>query len=324
MNVEDLEYEKINMETGEIEEPDLNVVARIEKDIIIVFNQEEIEKNLQRVEKMYEGILFQEDQIQVAKKERAKLNALSNKIQEARKKVINDATKGIKPFENYMKKAATRAKKVANEIDSQIAIFEDTQKQIRKAISIDYLKSLVKENPQYSEFLGDIDLDEKIFTNGTSYKNGKVGPKIKEYISVRLKQVDEILLAREVQIKLLQEKTELIKKCCEKFTIAYNLKLKLNENVFNYLKDYELTDILEKIENAALEQQQQENVLEQATVIEETIEVEPVDQIQVEPESNEKKYNFSLKISNCNLEKSKLLKGFLEVHKYEFTTESIK
>lgn len=326
MNLDDLEYEKINQETGEIEEPNLKVVAKIALKSRVEYNKEEIDKNLTKVEKMYKGIVFQEDQVKEAKKERAKLNTLSKSLTEHRKKIVDEATADIKPFENFMKSASLRAKAVSEIIDTQIKIFEEKQAKIRLEIAKNYLNKIVEEKVEYKEFIDQIDLNEKIFKIAGSYTKNWVGSKIKEYIAEKLRQADEVLEAREVQAKLLQEKIKLIDSCCYRFTKNYNLKIKLNPNNFEYLKSYDLTDILEKIEVAAAEQQVEEIRVEKS-------ELEKVEQDKVSPVEDtkelentketdiceEKKYNFSLKISNCNLEKSKMLKEFLVNNNFEFS-----
>jgi len=319
MNLNDLEYEKIDMETGEIKEPELNVVANIAIKPKVEYNKDELEMNLSRVEKMYNGIVFQEDQIQEAKKERAKLNTLSKKLAESRKEIIKEATAEIKPFENFMKLAEKRAKAIAATIDEQIKVFEEKQAKIRLEIAKNYLNKIVTENEKYKEFIDQIDLEEKVFNIKTSYTKTWVGNKIKEYVEEKLRQADEILEAREVQARLLQEKIKLISNCCERFTKNYNLKIKLNPNNFEYLKNYDLTEILNKIEVAAKEQQEEEiKVEEEVTVLEPQKIVKEV----MKEKKYEKVYNFSLKIANCSLEKSKILKEFLIENNFEFSTEN--
>ena len=239
----------------------MEIVASIKQKSIIDYNKEEIEKGLTEIEKRYTGMVFTEGQLPEAKEERAKLNKVVTILADYRKQIINESMAEIKPFEEFMKAAEERAKKLSLGIDQQVKKFEENLKIERLAKVSEYLEALLEEKPQYQEFKQQLSpgLDNAVFTNKGSFTaKGEVGQKVIDFINIQLSQFDEILKAREEQEKILQQKRELIISQCKSISEMLGLKIPLSPKQFAYLKDYELSEITNEINRAAKEQRKKE------------------------------------------------------------------
>lgn len=225
----------------------------------IEYNKQEIEAGLLVLEEKYNGLVFREEDLKEAKEERAKLNKLVKAIDSYRKQVVGEAMEPVKEFETFMKEASKRGSTLSEGIGDQIKEFEKVQKAERLESAKKYIAEINQEKPQYKEFMDQLDLSEAIFTNAGSFnKAGEPGTKLVEYIRNKLYQADEVLDARAVQEKALQEKRELIVSQCASTSKMLGLKIALSPKTFGYLKDYELSKIIDEINRAGQEQQKEE------------------------------------------------------------------
>lgn len=226
----------------------MEVKALVEQQGIIKFNREEIEDSLKRIEAKYQCLVFTEDELSLAKEERAKLNNLSKDLATYRKNIVAEVTAPIKTFEEYMKEAEKRAKKVSEYIDLQIKNFEEKEKEIRVSKVKAYINKKIEENEKYREFIDMFVYEDSIYTNKGSYTpSGNVGMKLAEHITNIFKQMDEILDGREAAQKLLDEKRKLVISTCKSISELLNLEIPLDPKNFDYLKEYSLEEITKEI-----------------------------------------------------------------------------
>lgn len=243
----------------------MEVKALVEQQGIIKFNREEIEDSLKRIEAKYQCLVFTEDEISLAKEERAKLNNLSRDLATYRKNIVAEVTAPIKTFEEYMKEAEKRAKKVSEYIDLQIKTFEEKEKEVRLSKVKAYVNKKIEENQKYREFIDMFVYEDSIYTNKGSYTpSGNVGMKLAEHITNIFKQMDEILDGREAAQKLLDEKRKLVISTCKSISELLNLEIPLDPKNFTYLENSTLEEISEEIkESGNRAKKQQDEKLEE-------------------------------------------------------------
>lgn len=243
----------------------MEVKALVEQQGIIKFNREEIEDSLKRIEAKYQCLVFTEDEISLAKEERAKLNNLSKDLATYRKNIVAEVTAPIKTFEEYMKEAEKRAKKVSEYIDLQIKTFEEKEKEVRVSKVKAYINKKIEENQKYREFIDMFVYEDSIYTNKGSYTpSGNVGMKLAEHITNIFKQMDEILDGREAAQKLLDEKRKLVISTCKSISELLNLEIPLDPKNFTYLENSTLEEISEEIkESGNRAKKQQDEKLEE-------------------------------------------------------------
>lgn len=311
----------------------MNVVAKIEQKSIIKYNQEEIEKGLLALEEKYTDLTFTEEQIKEAKEERAKLNKLKKTLDEYRKNILDEATKDIQPFETYMKEAAKRADKLSKSIDEQVKTFEKEQEIIRLSKVVDYIESIIEENPKYNDFREQLQPSEteKIFTNKGSFTSkGDVGSKIIDHIAAQLIQIDEVIEARRKENELKEQKKDLIHSTCVDMTELLELEIVLNPANFYHLIDKELTEIANFIKESAKKQkesekeaverirkQEEEKLRNQEFVKKEVVEIKEEKVADIK-EEYETAYNLSLKFKGLGVEKANLLMNFIKTNNIQF------
>ncbi|MGL5624131.1 DUF1351 domain-containing protein, partial [Cetobacterium sp.] len=229
----------------------MEVKALVEQQGIIKFNREEIEENLKRIEKKYLNLVFTEEELELAKAERANLNNLEKSLATYRKDIVAEVTAPIKTFEDFMKDAEKRAKAIAKNIDVQIKSFEEKEKEARTLIVKEFLKQKFEENQNYKEFENMFVLTDTIYTNKGSFTPaGKIAAKLSAHMQTIFNQIEEILEGRRVQKELVEQKKQLIATTCKSISMMLNLEIELDQNNFDYLKNGELAQITEEIQKA--------------------------------------------------------------------------
>lgn len=98
----------------------------------ISFNHEEIKKELTlRLEK-YKGLVYSEEEIKLAKTDRATLNKFKEAIENKRKEVKKQCLKPYEDFEIKIKEILALVEQPMIEIDTQVKSYEEKQKQNKK------------------------------------------------------------------------------------------------------------------------------------------------------------------------------------------------
>ena len=245
----------------ENEVKEFELLAKVEQKAVVSYDKAGIENYVKAVEEKYKGIVFTDENIDLAKTERASLNKLKSSVDTYRKNITGELTSEIKVFDTDFKNYASRIDAVSSSIDIQVKKFEEIQIELRVKKVSDYLNKILEEFPKYEEFRNQLQPtnSNKLYTlKGSFGKDGEVGQKIIDFIQVQLSQFDEVLNARELAEKLLQEKRELIVSQCASTSEMLDLKIPLSPKQFAYLKDYELSEITNEINRAAKEQRKKE------------------------------------------------------------------
>lgn len=98
----------------------------------IKFNYEEIKQELALQLQKYKNIVFEESDIQEAKKTRADLNRLKKQVNDKKIEVKNEFIKPYTDFETKIKEIISMIDEPCLEIDKQIKAFEEKQKELKK------------------------------------------------------------------------------------------------------------------------------------------------------------------------------------------------
>lgn len=112
----------------------------------IEWNKDELEKAVRAKVAEYIGIVYTEETIKSAKKDRAELNKLVKAIDERRKKVKDAINAPYATFEKELNEVTNLITEQSAEIDRQVKSFEEKQKEEKKA----------KIREAYDEAIGDL------------------------------------------------------------------------------------------------------------------------------------------------------------------------
>lgn len=146
---------------------------------VIEFNADEIKREIAEKVSFYEGLVYTDEQMSEAKKDRAKLRKFVDALEAKRKEVKAQCLEPYNAFEKEMKEIVAIVNKPINMIDGQVKAFEESEK--------------VKKFDKICEFWGTLGLPfeldlESIFNEkwlNASYKM----PAIEAEIVAKLEQI---------------------------------------------------------------------------------------------------------------------------------------
>ena len=111
---------------------------------VIEFNFEELKKEITERASVYTDLVYTEDQIQDAKKDRASLNRFVKVLSDERIKVKKECLKPYEDFETKIKELDGIVNKAIKNIDSQVKGYEEQKKADKLAAVTGYWKSCEK------------------------------------------------------------------------------------------------------------------------------------------------------------------------------------
>ena len=110
----------------------------------IGWNKEQIKEAVVNITEQYRGLSYTEEQLQEAKADRAKLNAMKNDISDRRVQVKNALLEPYEKFEAEVKEVVALIDEPIAMIDEQIAAYEErTKKEKRQDLEDFFEKSMV-------------------------------------------------------------------------------------------------------------------------------------------------------------------------------------
>ena len=174
---------------------------------VIKWNKEELEAAVRQKMASYENVVYTEDSMQQAKKDRAELNGLIKDIEDRRKIVKKIINEPYNVFEAELKEILALIQEPVGIIDKQVKAFEDQQKEEKKA----------KIRASYDEVIGYLESVlpfDKVFDSrylNQTYKLATAQADIKskvEKVRTDLETIDSLeskykLNAKDVYIKTL-------------------------------------------------------------------------------------------------------------------------
>lgn len=101
-------------------------------------NFESLNRQMDEYLKKYTGIVYQDDQINLAKEDIKNLRSVRNAIDDRRKEIKRTYDEPLKQFESMVKEVTGKADKVISEIDTQIKVAEEKEDAVKKQRIQDY------------------------------------------------------------------------------------------------------------------------------------------------------------------------------------------
>lgn len=244
----------------------------------VISNIDDLKKFMEIVKQKYEGWIVTEDDIDIAKSERTKLNKLEKTLSEERKRIQKEANADIEKLIEKLKIAEKETKALSNSIAEQIKEFEEKE----------YQKKLGKIGEIKEQIFSENKLLEQWFTVNEKWKNKtmtlkKIEEEIKEqfeywskrynFITSQLTAINEEIENKisfeDVQYLMIAEYDSIMKKLIEKKNeikaTEENMKKKAEEEKQRALEEVELKKQkeLEELERKK-EQEKQEAVAKAA------------------------------------------------------------
>ena len=105
---------------------------------VISFNYEELKEQIQKKASEYMNLVYSEDQIQDAKKDRATLNKFVKALSDERIKIKKECLKPYNDFEAKIKELDGIVSLAIQNIDGQVKGFEEQKKEERKQAIVEY------------------------------------------------------------------------------------------------------------------------------------------------------------------------------------------
>lgn len=241
---------------------------------IVQMNIEEVEKYMQEVKEKYVGWVISEEEINVAKEERTKLNKLEKNISDVRKRIEKEGMSDIKNIIDTLKQAEKDTKALSNNIGEQIKKFEEEEWEIKQEEISEIIDNVYRENPELKTYLV---RNEKWKNKTMTLK--KIEEEIEEqfeywnkrynFINSQLNAINEEienkLKFRDVQYLMLEEYDQIMKKLVDKKNeikiTEENIKKRMDEQKQKELeelerkKEQEKQEAVEKAKNEPVEEE---------------------------------------------------------------------
>lgn len=254
-------------------------VAKVEDNII------EAKEFALQLKEYYSKLIFTDDQLAMAKDERASINKVVKKIADYRKNIVAEFKKPIDTFEKTAKETECILKETADFVDMQVKKFENEEKEEKRNQIINLYSKLVEE-------LKDIVPINKIFDDRWLNKTVKIAT-----------------IETEIKEKLDSIRTGL--NAIEELNSEFELELKNS-----YLQDFDLSKVIVK-NNQLKEQKERLSKVEEKKeeIVQEK--VETMLQTEIKEDISDPILTYTLKITGP-LTKQKALKEFLILNKMTF------
>ena len=276
----------------------------------VISNIDDLKKFMGIVKQKYEGWIVTEDDIDIAKSERTKLNKLEKKISDERKKIQKKANADIEALIENLKTYEKEVKGISNFIGEQLKGYDEKIREEKKVEVQKKINNIFTKNPGLKIFL---EWNDKWLDKSFTFK------KIENEVQ---KQYDE-----------LKKKQDFINSQIEKANAEIQFMITFESMKFLMSEDYSV--ITEKIESKKNEIKQTEENLKQKAEeekhkaleeaeIQKQKEIEEIKRQQTvgqniemakENTKNEKHFDTTIRFENASLSFLKELKVLL--NKYE-------
>lgn len=264
---------------------DIEVKAEIKGISEIENNIEQVKEFAVKLKKYYESIVFTEEDIKLAKDEKAEINKFKKKVQDFKKQILEQYNKPIQQFDNTAKETIKMLTETYETINNQVALYEENLKLERE----NEVKRYFEEYKE-SKHLGFGTFEQANINVTLSASMKSLKEKAKEFID---KIVDDVELIDTQKYK-------------EEVLVEYMKHL----NVSKAIKD--VTD-----RHFVLEQVQKSNETLKATVEQEQKSIEKVNETIQSPIAEEKIFKVTFIVKGTK-EKLKELKQFLISGGYDY------
>lgn len=137
----------------------------------IDWNKEEFKELVASITEQYQGVTYTDEQMKLAKDDRARLNAMKKAISDRRIEIKKTIMEPYTQFENEVKEIVTLIEEPIGMIDSQIKEYEEKKKEEKKQTLNEYFQEEVGELESSVTF--DMIFDAQYLTTKYSIKKAK-------------------------------------------------------------------------------------------------------------------------------------------------------
>lgn len=200
-------------------------VKTIEKEpAMVIFNHEEIEKDLEENLQKYSGLTFTEDTAAECKKVVAELRKGKKAVDDYRKQTKKELTAPVTEFENKCKSLNKKFDEVINPLVEQHEAFEQKRKEEKSAKVKEVMDIVIGQKNLSDKYASQLTIDDGYLAKSKS-----------------LKSIEEDLRERGDHLKLMQEKEESDKQTIQSAVqyVNSNYGVSLSEAPYMNLVDYQ-------------------------------------------------------------------------------------
>lgn len=261
-------------------------------------NMKEVKGYVENLNNYYKNITFTEETIKEAKVEKAKINKFKSEVANYRKNIVAEYNKPIKIFEDTSKETEKILTETYNTINSQVANYEDIEKQRKEQEIKDYFEEYkVANNIDFINY-GQAKIN---VTLTASVK------KLKEQVKAF---IDEII----DDLKLIETQ-----ECKDEILVEYKQNLNVSRAIQDVANRHKLLEEERKRQEQKIvhiEMNENHEISQKSHEELEDIFNKPLEQ--PKEEKQEEFFTMSFKVKNETKARLKLIKQFLEDGGYDY------
>lgn len=233
------------MAKNELIKPELNVELKAEVKALgeVEHNFDKAKEFAVQLKNHYEQLIFKEEDIDIAKKERAGINKMVKKIDDYRKSVVAEFKKPIDDFEETAKSVARELKGASEIVDKSVKDYE--QKKIDEKMKL--ITKYVQEKTAFEDFEFILEADSRWENKGYE-------------LETIYEEVDTQIENKKKEIELDKTNIELI----ELYAGSKNVDSKPYIVEYNYCKDVNLVKAKIDLETQKVEEKKVETIVADA------------------------------------------------------------
>lgn len=261
-------------------------------------NMKEVKGYVESLNNYYKNITFTEETIKEAKEEKAKINKFKSEVANYRKNIVAEYNKPIKIFEDTSKETEKILTETYNTINSQVANYEDIEKQRKEQEIKDYFEEYkVANNIDFINY-GQAKIN---VTLTASVK------KLKEQVKAF---IDEII----DDLKLIETQ-----ECKDEILVEYKQNLNVSRAIQDVANRHKLLEEERKRQEQKIvhiEMNENHEISQKSHEELENVFNKPLEQ--PKEEKQEELFTMSFKVKNETKVRLKLIKQFLENGGYDY------
>lgn len=261
-------------------------------------NMKEVKGYVESLNNYYKNITFTEETIKEAKEEKAKINKFKSEVANYRKNIVAEYNKPIKIFEDTSKETEKILTETYNTINSQVANYEDIEKQRKEQEIKDYFEEYkVANNIDFINY-GQAKIN---VTLTASVK------KLKEQVKAF---IDEII----DDLKLIETQ-----ECKDEILVEYKQNLNVSRAIQDVANRHKLLEEERKRQEQKIvhiEMNENHEISQKSHEELENVFNKPLEQ--PKEEKQEEFFTMSFKVKNETKARLKLIKQFLEDGGYDY------
>ncbi|MFR2787438.1 MAG: DUF1351 domain-containing protein [Clostridia bacterium] len=261
-------------------------------------NMKEVKGYVENLNNYYKNITFTEETIKEAKEEKAKINKFKSEVANYRKNIVAEYNKPIKIFEDTSKETEKILTETYNTINSQVANYEDIEKQRKEQEIKDYFEEYkVANNIDFINY-------------GQAKINVTLTASVKKLKGQAKAFIDEII----DDLKLIETQ-----ECKDEILVEYKQNLNVSRAIQEVANRHRLLEEERKRQEEKIvhiEMNENHEISQKSYEELEDVFNKPLEQ--PKEEKQEELFTMSFKVKNETKARLKLIKQFLENGGYDY------